>query len=237
MKSFTSQVRTKSKHRSTFNKGKRQCELGQNCPYKTEYQHQLEFDHGMITTSERSNSSSERDIPFHGRGHKLGSISGPIQPTVRKIGNVSSRVIHNRVDNTPDSFYCEICKVNVLLAALENHMHSSNENNATAKRDSVRMEQDEAYEQSLLTDIVEMAAKEEKLKELERQQTKKAEREALERAMMDSFQEELRGNHPHCEYLNSNVFLYHAYLLPKRREVSLYPEYFQSPHLKWIRNW
>ena len=201
MKSFTSQVRTtksKSKHRNTFlNKGKRQCELGQNCPYKSEYQHQLEFDHG--TTAERSNNnSSEKNIPFIGRGHKLGTISGvehPMQPKVRKVDNVSNRAPHSRVDNSPNSFYCEICKANVLLAAMENHMHFPNENNAIAKRDSVRMEQDEAYEQSLLTDIVEMAAKEEKLKELERQQKKKAEREALERVMMDSFQEELRGNH------------------------------------------
>jgi hypothetical protein len=207
MKTYTTQVRTKSNQTKTFSKnkygrGKRQCELGQNCPYKTEYQHQLEFDHGStVPTVERSNNSSEKPVSFIGRGYKLGTVTSfdhSRQTTTKKIHNASNsnRNLQNRVDDTSDSFFCEICKENVLFSELEKHIHSSNKNSVALKRDLVRMEQDEAYEQSLLTDIVEMTAKEEQQREIERQQSKKAEREAMERAMMDSFQEDLHGNRP-----------------------------------------
>jgi hypothetical protein len=47
------------------------CKLGIKCPYKDEYQHQLEFTH-ELSTKETSSASSSEFVPFNGKGRKLG---------------------------------------------------------------------------------------------------------------------------------------------------------------------
>ena len=41
-------------------KRKRDCELGSKCPYKDEYQHQLEYDHHGLVQSEKGKTTKSR---------------------------------------------------------------------------------------------------------------------------------------------------------------------------------
>ena len=51
-------------------KGKIPCELGSSCPYVSEYQHQLEFDHSAVSHVSASGTNQQHD-PFSGKGHTL----------------------------------------------------------------------------------------------------------------------------------------------------------------------
>ena len=58
-------------------KRKRDCELGSKCPYKDEYQHQLEYDHGLVQSEKgKTTKSTSAFRPFGGKCYKLGQSSG-----------------------------------------------------------------------------------------------------------------------------------------------------------------
>ena len=58
--------------RKTSTRGKKRCDLGGSCPYKEEYQHQLEFSHDEESTRVSSSTTTSRTTLLPGKGHKLG---------------------------------------------------------------------------------------------------------------------------------------------------------------------
>ena len=174
-------MRTSSKT-LTKRKNKRQCELGRNCPYISEYQHQLEFDHSVVET--KTSITSRQDV-FSGRGKKLGSL----------VQDSSTRVLIR--DESAESFFCDVCRMRFPLTTLENHIQHGTANSAQptdSSRKRVRVEQDEEYERSVLADMKKMTEEEDRRRESQRQQALLKEREALQRAVAISYQNELEGN-------------------------------------------
>lgn len=75
----TQAVKSKTK---TLNKasssGRKKCELGSNCPYQHEHQHQLEFYHSIDKTNpKKANTSNgpKEFKPFSGKGYKLSGVT------------------------------------------------------------------------------------------------------------------------------------------------------------------
>ena len=82
-------AKTKSKEETSKKRGgKKKCAEGHNCPYKHEYQHDLEFTHDEEKEDDRKRKKSSSDGPskgaFSGNGHRLGVSAGSVNS-----GNIS----------------------------------------------------------------------------------------------------------------------------------------------------
>lgn len=74
MSSKSKSTTTKSKPRAKKINGKKICPEGYNCPYKSEYQHQLEFTHDDTDNNNNNNdktSSTSSTKVFSGKGRTL----------------------------------------------------------------------------------------------------------------------------------------------------------------------
>eukprot|EP00192_Tetraselmis_astigmatica_P020000 CAMPEP_0117691918 /NCGR_PEP_ID=MMETSP0804-20121206/26016_1 /TAXON_ID=1074897 /ORGANISM="Tetraselmis astigmatica, Strain CCMP880" /LENGTH=203 /DNA_ID=CAMNT_0005505263 /DNA_START=274 /DNA_END=885 /DNA_ORIENTATION=- len=69
------------KTRDNTSQGKQACELGASCPYKHEYQHQLEFSHPppgtVLGAHAPAANAGASQRSFQGRGQSLGGAPGP----------------------------------------------------------------------------------------------------------------------------------------------------------------
>ena len=95
--------RSNKLHRSI--RKKKKCELGSECPYKNEYQHQMEFSHDLIAPTSLKSTPASNFRPFSGVGETMSSSSS----NNGKISHSVSALIRPETDSISETI--DLCDV------------------------------------------------------------------------------------------------------------------------------
>jgi hypothetical protein len=182
---------------------KKPCDLGKSCPYQDEFQHLMEFSHecepvrtgrgSSGVTSSSSSSGGRARNAFSGAGVRLGGDGAGFD-----IGRYRELEESMRTGAPASNYYeaddddvlrCEICSKVVTLSTLEAHMLSHERPDRTLKS-----EQDEALEQSVLDDIQRQSAEEAERVAKAKKEAEEKERLEVEAALKASKAAAAKGN-------------------------------------------
>lgn len=146
---------------------KKPCSQGMQCPYRNEYQHQMEFSHDYIPSSSTNVGRGTSSVPtFAGGGHRLGAGTGSSSGNevyrgldhaqdewLRSLqfeSNISGRSTSSFVpDSLEDKFCCELCNEIIPLSAFDAHLQQHTRQQKGQESSNLRKEQDREYEQSV----------------------------------------------------------------------------------------
>ena len=113
------------------------CHLGCKCPYKDEYQHQLEFSHSSdIAKDGKISSKSASFVPFTGKGHRLGTgLTGLNNPLgfITQASIQGPKKIKNPISNGMEVSNCDARKP-IMQSRKRHHSESSNLRNEPSQK-------------------------------------------------------------------------------------------------------
>lgn len=143
------------------------CSQGMRCPYRNEYQHQMEFSHdAMPSSSVGAGRGKSSGSPFAGGGHRLGAGTGSSSSgsnvyrgrdhaqdewlrslEFESFGNGGGNGFVP--DSLEDKFCCELCNDIISLSAFDAHLQQHTRQQREQESSNLRKEQDREYEQSV----------------------------------------------------------------------------------------
>lgn len=181
------------------------CSQGMQCPYRNEYQHQMEFSHDSSSTSAGKGKSSA--LPFNGGGHRLGGgmCNNTSKNTFRGRDYAQDEWLRAlefeshgtaRNDFIPDSledkFCCELCNDIIPLSAFDAHLQHHTQKHREKESSSLRKEQDREYEQSVRMEQEKERQHDQAAKEAQRLERLKLAGEKRRRQREQELEEEMK---------------------------------------------
>ncbi len=130
--------------------GLKECERGTSCPFRNEYQHQLEFSHDKDVGTIKSEAAFASN-----KGNKLGGSMRDNSRLIEKShlpsnSNNYSTSPNNSMSPNNNDIFCENCYQFISAVNFEKHLSTHQRQSSS---DSLKKSQDLEYDNSLIADL------------------------------------------------------------------------------------